>query len=70
MEYIDTTSPGGKLFFYIIGVLTESERNIIVERTKAGLFRCTRKRATRRKAVEAQQSVIRRKTLGSKGGFS
>ncbi|MCC7336734.1 MAG: recombinase family protein [Pirellulaceae bacterium] len=36
-ESIDTTSPGGKLFFHIIGALAEFERNIIVERTKAGL---------------------------------
>lgn len=37
-ESIDTTSPGGKLFFHIIGALAEFERNIIVERTKAGLM--------------------------------
>lgn len=36
-EAIDTTTPGGRLFFHIIGALAEFERNIIVERTKAGL---------------------------------
>lgn len=36
-ESIDTTSPGGKLFFHVVGALAEFERNIIVERTKAGL---------------------------------
>lgn len=36
-ESIDTTSPGGRLFFHIVGALAEFERNIIVERTKAGL---------------------------------
>jgi len=36
-ESIDTTSPGGRLFFHIVGALAEFERNIIVDRTKAGL---------------------------------
>ena len=36
-EKIDTTSPGGKLFFHIIGALAEFERDLIVERTKAGM---------------------------------
>jgi DNA invertase Pin-like site-specific DNA recombinase len=36
-ESIDTTSPGGKLFFHLVGALAEFERSIIVERTKAGL---------------------------------
>ena len=36
-ESIDTTSPGGKLVFHIFAALAEFERNIIVERTKAGL---------------------------------
>lgn len=34
---INTTTPGGKLFFHLIGALAEFERNIIVERTRAGL---------------------------------
>jgi DNA invertase Pin-like site-specific DNA recombinase len=37
-EAIDTTSPAGKLFFHMIGALAEFERDIIRERTKAGLF--------------------------------
>lgn len=36
-ESIDTTTSGGKLFFHIIGALAEFERNIIVDRTRAGL---------------------------------
>jgi DNA invertase Pin-like site-specific DNA recombinase len=36
-EAIDTTSPGGKLTFHIFGALAEFERNLIRERTKAGL---------------------------------
>ena len=36
-EQIDTTTPGGKLVFHIFGALAEFERNLIRERTKAGL---------------------------------
>lgn len=36
-ESIDTTSPGGKLVFHIFGALAEFERNLIRERTRAGL---------------------------------
>ncbi|RTL77255.1 MAG: recombinase family protein [Bradyrhizobiaceae bacterium] len=36
-EAIDTTTPTGKLVFHIFGALTEFERNIIRERTIAGL---------------------------------
>ena len=36
-EAIDTTSPGGKLVFHIFTALAEFERNLIRERTRAGL---------------------------------
>ena len=36
-EAIDTTTSGGKLVFHIFGALAEFERNLIRERTKAGL---------------------------------
>jgi len=36
-ESIDTTSAGGKLFFHMMGALAEFERDLIVERTKAGM---------------------------------
>lgn len=36
-ESIDTTTSGGKLIFHIFGALAEFERNLIRERTKAGL---------------------------------
>ena len=36
-ENIDTTTPGGKLIFHIFGALAEFERDIIRERTNAGL---------------------------------
>jgi DNA invertase Pin-like site-specific DNA recombinase len=36
-EQIDTTTSGGKLIFHIFGALAEFERNLIRERTTAGL---------------------------------
>src|SRR5437764_15070297 len=36
-ESIDTTTSGGKLVFHISGALAEFERDIIRERTQAGL---------------------------------
>jgi len=36
-ENIDTTTSGGKLIFHIFGALAEFERNLIKERTNAGL---------------------------------
>ena len=36
-ESIDTTTSGGKLIFHIFGALAEFERDIIRERTNAGL---------------------------------
>ncbi|WP_292530161.1 recombinase family protein [Methylocystis sp.] len=36
-ESIDTTTPGGKLVFHIMGALAEFERTLIVERVNAGI---------------------------------
>ena len=36
-ESIDTTSPGGRLVFHIFAALAQMERELISERTKAGL---------------------------------
>src|SRR5947209_655941 len=36
-ESIDTTTPGGKLIFHVFGALAEFERDLIRERTNAGL---------------------------------
>jgi DNA invertase Pin-like site-specific DNA recombinase len=36
-ENIDTTTPGGKLIFHVFGALAEFERDLIRERTQAGL---------------------------------
>jgi len=36
-ENIDTTTPGGRLIFHVFGALGQFERDLIRERTKAGL---------------------------------
>jgi DNA invertase Pin-like site-specific DNA recombinase len=53
-ENIDTTTPTGKLMFHIIAVLAEFERDIISERTIAGLeaVRARGRKGGRRKAIE------------------
>jgi DNA invertase Pin-like site-specific DNA recombinase len=36
-ESVDTTTPGGRLFFHLLGAVAEFERDLIVERTNAGI---------------------------------
>ncbi len=36
-EHLDTTTPNGRLIFHLFGALAEFERELIRERTKAGL---------------------------------
>ena len=58
-EQIDTTTSGGKLIFHIFGALAEFERDIIRERTKAGLRAA---RARGRKGGRPRLSGTSRKT--------
>jgi DNA invertase Pin-like site-specific DNA recombinase len=53
-ESIDTTTSGGRLIFHIFGALAEFERNLIRERTKAGLVaaRARGKKGGRRRALD------------------
>jgi DNA invertase Pin-like site-specific DNA recombinase len=59
-ENIDTTTSGGKLIFHIFGALAEFERNLIRERTQAGLLAaCARgKKGGRPQALTARQLGI------------
>ena len=59
-ENIDTTTRGGKLIFHIFGALVEFERNLIKERTRAGLTaaRARGKKGGRPKALTARQPVL------------
>jgi DNA invertase Pin-like site-specific DNA recombinase len=36
-EQLDTTTPGGRLVFHLFGALAEFERDLLRERTAAGL---------------------------------
>ena len=57
-ESIDTTTSGGKLIFHIFGALAEFERDLIRERTQAGLVAArTRGRAGGRPKVKAFQDA-------------
>ncbi len=44
-EAFDTTSPQGKLLFHLTSAFAEFERNLIVERTKAGIAAARRRGA-------------------------
>ena len=59
-EAIDTTTPGGKLVFHIFGALAEFERNLIRERTHAGLeaARARGRRGGRRKKLNDKQRAM------------
>jgi DNA invertase Pin-like site-specific DNA recombinase len=60
MENIDTTTSGGKLIFHIFGALAEFERNLIRERTQAGLTaaRARGRKGGRPNALTDRQLII------------
>jgi DNA invertase Pin-like site-specific DNA recombinase len=59
-ESIDTTTSGGKLIFHIFGALAEFERNLIRERTQAGLAaaRARGKMGGRPKALDSDKRKL------------
>ena len=59
-ESIDTTTPGGKLVFHIFGALAEFERNLIRDRTHAGLeaARARGRKGGRRKKLNDKQRAL------------
>jgi len=59
-ENIDTTTSGGKLIFHIFGALAEFERDIIRERTNAGL---TAARARGKKGGRPKSPISEEKKL-------
>ena len=61
-ESIDTTTSGGKLVFHIFGALAEFEREIIRERTRAGLDAARsrgRKGGPKHKLTPKQVEIVR-----------
>jgi DNA invertase Pin-like site-specific DNA recombinase len=67
-ESIDTTTSGGKLVFHIFAALAEFEREIIKERTKAGLqsARARGRQGGRRSALTAKQLQIAQQLYDAK----
>jgi DNA invertase Pin-like site-specific DNA recombinase len=59
-ENLDTTTSGGRLIFHIFGAIAEFEREIIRERTQAGLSaaRARGKKGGRRKVVTPQKLAM------------
>jgi DNA invertase Pin-like site-specific DNA recombinase len=67
-EHIDTTTPGGKLIFHIFGALAEFERDLIRERTQAGLdaARARGRLGGRPKRLDDKQAAILRALYADK----
>ena len=67
-EAIDTTTPGGRLVFHIFGALGQFERDLIRERTRAGLDAATaRGRQGGRKPVVTDEKLRRAHALRAQG---
>jgi len=67
-EAVDTTTPGGRLIFHVFGALAQFERDLIRERTRAGLSSAaSRGRRGGRKPVVTTEKLIRAKALIANG---
>jgi len=74
-ESLDTTTPGGKLVFHVFGAVAEFERDIIRERTMAGLeaARARGRKGGRKPVMDEKKLALRylantRGSGGSAGG--
>jgi DNA invertase Pin-like site-specific DNA recombinase len=68
-ENIDTTTSGGKLIFHIFGALAEFERNLIRERTQAGLTGARARRDGKPKALRDRQVSMPRHSMTIHGAL-
>jgi DNA invertase Pin-like site-specific DNA recombinase len=67
-EAIDTTTPGGRLVFHLFGALGQFERDLIQERTRAGLAAAAaRGRKGGRKPVVTSEKLDRALSIIGKG---
>lgn len=67
-EAIDTTTPGGRLIFHIFGALGQFERDLIRERTRAGLdAAAARGRRGGRRPVMTEEKLRRARKLMAQG---
>ncbi len=70
-EGLDTTSAGGKLVFHIMGALAEFERNLIRERTVAGLESAKQRgRLGGRPKALSEQDIVAAKALLADGSLT
>ena len=67
-ESIDTTTPGGKLVFHVFGSVAEFERDLIRERTMAGLeaARARGRKGGRKRALDDRQVEIARRMMSDR----
>lgn len=70
-EHLDTTSPGGRLIFHIFGSVSQFERELTIERTRAGLAaaRARGRKGGRRigKAFDSPEKVTHVQALYDQG---
>lgn len=71
-EQIDTTTSGGKLVFHIFGALAEFERELIRERTRAGLAaaRARGRQGGRPKKLDSERKIKMAQSLHNEGTHS
>jgi DNA invertase Pin-like site-specific DNA recombinase len=64
-ESIDTTTPGGKLVFHVFGAVAEFERDLIRERTMAGLeaARARGRKGGRKPAMDERKVALASKLM-------
>ena len=68
IEAIDSTTPSGRLVFHLFGALGQFERDLIRERTRAGLVAAAaRGRKGGRKPVVTEEKLRRARALISQG---
>ena len=67
-EQVDTTTPGGKLVFHVFAALAEFERDLVRERTSAGLAaaRARGRRGGRPPVMTAHKLQVAREMYASK----
>lgn len=67
-ESLDTTTPGGKLVFHVFGAVAEFERDIIRERTMAGLeaARARGRKGGRKPVMDAKKLALASKMLNNR----
>ncbi|MCZ8195762.1 MAG: recombinase family protein [Hyphomonadaceae bacterium] len=70
-DAIDTSSPGGMLVFHVLGAISEFERELIRERTRAGLAEAKRQgKVGGRPEKLSQREKLEAKAMLASGAFT